>query len=88
MCTALSQLLSLPIEWLRVPLGTLQCAAASHSIASFTVETPLPKKLDLIYTKFDFSESEAPSPNPNPNPSSPSNPGPLFNNRPWSPNPN
>jgi len=60
MCTVLSQLLRLPVEWLRTPLGTLQCAASGREHAiSFTVETAMPKRLPVLFTKFDFSETEA-----------------------------
>ena len=58
--TVLSQLLQLPMEWIRVPLASLQSAASGRDgVVSYTVETPMPKTLPLLYTKFDFCQVEA-----------------------------
>ena len=61
LCKMLSSSLDLPlVEWLEVPLGSLQSAASgTHGIHSFTVEAPLPRDFPVLYTKFDFSEGEA-----------------------------
>ena len=60
MFAALSKLLRLESEWQRTPCGALQCAASERErLVCFTVETPQPKWLPLLYTKFDFSKAEA-----------------------------